>query len=111
MFGHHGVFAQENAVGAEFDVWLEASLPSGAACDTDSIDDTISYAGLYGLLAAEFAVPSALLEHLAKRIAMSVKGRWPQVEAVKVKVCKIAPPIPSFQGSASVTYTWRKRQL
>lgn len=108
LFGRHGVFAQENAVGAEYDVWVDVSLPPVAACDTDALGDTISYAGLYELLATEFAEPSALLEHLTKRIAMSIASRWPQVEAVKVKVCKIAPPIPAFQGSASVTYTWRK---
>lgn len=103
LYGHHGVFPQEKKVGAEFEVWVDFTFPCPAGCYSDCLADTVSYADLYDVVRQEFAIPSELLEHLVKRIADAVSQRWPVFSSLSVKVRKIAPPIPSFQGSASVS--------
>lgn len=104
LYGYHGVFPQERAVGAEYRVWIDLSVPVPPGCITDSLEGTVSYADVYEVLVREFEVPSALLEHLVYRFTHRLKSRWPQILASKVKIMKAAPPIPRFQGSASVTY-------
>ena len=103
LYGHHGVFPQEKKVGAEFEVWVDLTLPCPDGCDTDCLADTVSSADLYELVREEFARPSDLLEHLVKCLVETVSQRWPGFSLLSVKVRKVAPPIPSFQGSASVS--------
>lgn len=103
LYGYHGVFGQERAVGAEFVVWIDITVPCPAGCETDDIAGTISYADVYDVMKREFDVPSDLLEHLAARVAQALRGRWPFIKSLVVKIRKVAPPIPGFQGAASVT--------
>lgn len=108
MFGNHGVFVQEQTVGAEYEVSIVITMPPPAGCDTDLLDNTLSYAQLYESLKREFAIHSDLIEHLAKRIAIAITDTWPYILSAEIKITKLAPPIPSFQGSAAVKYTWRR---
>lgn len=107
LYGYHGVFGQERTVGAEFEAWVDITVPCPEGCETDKLEGTISYADVYEVLKAEFDRPSDLLEHLVARVAKAVRCRWPQLLSLTVKIRKVAPPIPGFQGSASVTMNFR----
>lgn len=102
LYGCHGVMEQERRVGNEFrlDLSVECAAPEG--CRTDSVEGTVSYADLYDVAVAEFAVPSALLEHVAHRITDSIERRWPQLTRIEVRIAKLTPPISGFAGTASV---------
>ena len=70
--------------------------------ETDSVDDTISYADVLQVVKREMAQTSKLLEHVAGRIARAVIAEFPGVEAVKVKVVKENPPIGANCDGAGV---------
>lgn len=103
MHGHHGVFEQERRVGAEFEMDVEIHMPPVVGCSTDLIDDTVSYADIYEVVNKEFKIPSDLLEHVVERVADAICNKWQAISYVKVKLTKLAPPIPCFNGKASVT--------
>ena len=60
------------------------------------------YAELYDILKAEIAVPSRLLEHVAGRIVRSIADRYPQVDAIHVRLAKDNPPMGADCRGAGV---------
>ena len=102
FYANHGVFLQENLVGNEYVVNLKMKLDLGKAGMTDNLDDTVSYADVYNIIKKEMEVPSKLLEHVAKRMILSIKGRFPQIDEIEVKLSKRNPPIGGQLDYASV---------
>lgn len=100
--GNHGVFPQERTVGNDFQVDLKVAIPMPAGIEHDELDDTISYADLYDVLKSEFDIPSRLLEHVCLRVAKKIRQRWPLVQSGEIKIVKLTPPIPGFNGQAAV---------
>ena len=98
----HGVMPQERTVGADFTVSLRVEYDFSRAVETDDLADTISYADLYNILKAEIAVPSRLLEHVAGRIVRSIADRYPQVDAIHVRLAKDNPPMGADCRGAGV---------
>lgn len=126
MYGFHGVFPQEQKVGAEYRLWVTAearefsgaadsgfarsSAPAGVSGTvSDELADTVSYADIYEVVKLEFGRPAKLIEHLACRIASHLLDSFPPLQNVDVKIVKVAPPIPGFAGSASVRYFWKNK--
>ena len=102
LHAFHGVFEQETAVGNDFRIDIEVEVPVTDGMRADSLDGTLSYADLYEVCVAEFATPSRLLEHVALRIADALRSRYPQILSGHLCISKLHPPIPRFDGSASV---------
>lgn len=106
FYARHGVMAQEKTVGNEFTVDLSVRVPVSDGARHDELEGTVSYADVYDMLSEVMKVPSATLEHLCLRIASVMKTCFPDVTGGEVTVTKVAPPIPGFSGSASVSYTF-----
>ena len=102
LYAFHGVEEQERSVGAWFTVSVRLQYNISRAMETDSVDDTISYADVLQVVKREMAQTSKLLEHVAGRIARAVIAEFPGVEAVKVKVVKENPPIGANCDGAGV---------
>lgn len=103
FFATHGVFAEEEKTGNEFEVNLSLTVPApeeGAV----TIQNTINYADVYQLVNAHFCRREALLESIAVSIAGSLKEAFPLLQSVSVQIAKLHPPIAAFTGSVSVTY-------
>ncbi len=104
LYAHHGVMEQERKVGGDFTVDLVLHLN----CATDAIlhDDlsaTVNYAEAYAVVHEEMSHPSALLEHVAGRIASHLLERFPLVESLEVSVTKVNPPMGADCDGASFT--------
>lgn len=99
----HGVMEQERRVGNDFEVSLTVEYPFEKALESDNLDDTLNYAQLYDVIAAEMQQPSKLLEHVAGRIVGAVKSRFPLVKGGTVSVAKLTPPIKGEMVSVAVT--------
>lgn len=107
LHARHGVFAQEHTVGNDFEVSVRvvATVGADSYCH-DNLDATISYADVIGIIRAQMAQSSALLENVAWRIATALRAMSPRVVKVTVEVAKLAPPVPSVSlTSASVSVT------
>ena len=62
----------------------------------------MNYALVYQTVQREMAIPSRLLECVAKRIIDAVKAEFPPVTSVKVRVCKLNPPLGGQMDHVSV---------
>jgi len=102
FYAHHGVYEQETCVGNVYIVNLKIKLDLQKAAVTDNLEDTVSYADVYETVKREMEIPSRLLEHVAKRIILSIKSQFPQIKQVEIKLSKRNPPIGGQMDYASV---------
>lgn len=100
---YHGCYDLEQIVGNRFtvDVRIEADLTEAAV--TDDVNRSINYLTVYGIVAAQMAVKSRILENVAKRIVDAVYAGFPECLKVTVKVSKLAPPLGGKIAEVSVT--------
>jgi dihydroneopterin aldolase len=106
VYAHHGHLPEEHVLGQRFvlDVTLELNLrPAGAS---DALEDTLNYAEVCDTLAAwvkekRFCLLEALAEHLARGLLQ----RYGVLQAVRLRVTKLHPPMPYvLQGVAAQVY-------
>ena len=102
FYAFHGVMPQERRVGGWFTVTLRVGYDWSRAMETDNVADTLNYAELYKLVDREMAVPSALLEHVAGRIAKTVKTHFPDITSLDLWVTKENPPMGADCRGAGV---------
>ena len=94
FYAYHGLLPQERVVGGHYRVDVELSLtPPLRALTEDVIDDTVNYAEVYALIRHQMEQPVNLLEHLVHRITQGLYAQFPQIQAVKLSVTKVTPPI------------------
>ncbi len=106
FYAYHGVMKQERCVGNDYEVSLRVDVPVQRAMDSDDVNDTVDYARLYALVAAEMEHPSSLLEHVAGRILRSIETQYPTVEGGRLRIAKLSPPIAGEVGEAAVIVEW-----
>lgn len=94
FYAYHGVLPQERIVGGHYRVDVELVItPPLRALTEDVLDDTVNYADAYALIRQQMDQPVNLLEHLANRITEALYAQFPQIEAVKLQITKVTPPI------------------
>lgn len=98
----HGVMPQERLVGARFTVSIEAAVRFDEALLTDRLEGTVSYADIHQAVKEEMAIPSALLEHVAGRIARRLFHDFPLITALKLELMKQNPPMGADIPAAGV---------
>lgn len=102
LYAFHGVLPQERVVGGDYSVDLRVHYNISRAIETDRLEDTISYADLCALIQREMAQPSALLEHVAGRMAQAIIRAYPQVEKIWIRITKQNPPMSADCDGAGV---------
>jgi len=90
---YHGVLDQERITGNDYVVDCRIKYNIDKAMTSDDLDDTISYADVFGIISQEMSVPSQLIERVCGRIGDRLFRRFPTVEAVSLKVIKKNPPM------------------
>lgn len=102
FFAHHGCFREEQIIGTRFVVDVYIETETSEAEMSDDLHKTVNYQAVYGLVKEEMEIRSKLLEHVARRILDRIRKDFPQVEACRVKVSKLNPPVGGKVGSVSV---------
>jgi dihydroneopterin aldolase len=102
---YHGCFDYERSEGGEYTVDFSATLDLQRAAQSDDLADTVDLEEVYYIIEREMMVPSSLIEHVATRIASSLKEEFPQLLSVTVRLTKLTPPLPGPADSSSVTIT------
>lgn len=103
FYSYHGCMEQETKIGGEYMVDVVISTDLNPSADSDNLDQTVDYCAVWKLVSKEMETPSKLIEHVCKRIIVSLKENLSLIEAVEVKVTKFAPPIDGDCQSVSVT--------
>ena len=92
--GHLGAGAEERALSQLVEVDLEVEADLSAAARSDSLEDSVDYAPLIELTRRTVEDGSfALLERLAGAIAEAVLAADARIEALTVRVRKLALPM------------------
>ena len=90
-----GVPEAERAVAQPIELDLDLEVDLHDAAGSDSVDDTVDYGAVAGVVAdAVEAASVALLERLAAVVADAVLDHDPRCQAVTVAVRKLRPPVP-----------------
>lgn len=106
FYSFHGVYNHETRDGNEFgvDLLVKYKTSTNRYMLTDTLNYTISYADLYSIVKREMETPKKLMETVAVEICNKIKENFPFCLLIECKITKFNPPIPSFIGSASVTF-------
>lgn len=102
IYAYHGVLPEENTIGTYYILNVEIHTDLWKAADSDDLKDTISYADINDIIHDEMKIKSKLLEHVAGRIISKVHEKFPQIDYIKLKITKTAPPMKGEMKGASI---------
>ncbi|RED92641.1 dihydroneopterin aldolase [Marinoscillum furvescens] len=103
FYARHGYYEEERKIGNKYSVDVHLELDFGEAALDDKLEGTVNYERVYELVAEVMSIDAMLLEHLAGKMIKQLKGAFPQVTRVEVKVSKYNPPIKGLCHRAVVT--------
>ena len=93
FYAFHGAEPQEAIVGSWYTVSIAMKTDATLAVQSDDLSGTINYAKVTEVIKQQMEIRSALLEHVAGRIAQSLLDGFPAISSLTVKVCKEHPPV------------------
>lgn len=106
LFAYHGVNPEEKEEGQEFLIDIYASVSLCVPCNTDNVDDTVSYAKIIKTVRRVFTENKYdLLEKAAQVIADAVLGEYEKISEVTVCVKKPFAPVKADIEYAAVEIT------
>lgn len=106
LYAYHGVLPQENRVGAEYTIDLRLKTDFTRAAETDRLEGTVNYAGVFNAVKKEMGIPSQLLEHVAWRIAKRLLDDFPTISEVNIALYKQNPPMGADCSRVGVEATY-----
>ncbi|MDY0410020.1 dihydroneopterin aldolase [Virgibacillus soli] len=103
FYGYHGLFPEENKLGQRFQVNVELYTNLKKAGESDNMEDSIHYGHVYDIIRkiVEGEVKN-LLEAVAEHIAKDLLASFELLQACRVNVVKLDPPIPGHFGPVAV---------
>ena len=94
VFAYHGVNPEEKRDGQNFVLDITAFVDLDAACRSDRLEDTVSYAKIIKTASRVMREASCnLLERAAQRVAEQIFAEYPAVERLQVLLSKPEAPI------------------
>lgn len=102
IYAYHGVLPEENIIGTYYILNTELHTDLWKAAESDDLNDTISYADINDIIHEEMKIKSKLLEHVAGRIIAALHKKFPQIDYIKLKITKTAPPMKGEIRGASI---------
>ena len=102
VFGRHGCSEEERKQAQLFIVDTELELDLSRAGKTDDLGDTVDYSTVLGdIKKIVGGTPRNLIETVAQDICNILLKKYLLLEAVKIVIRKVAPPIgEKFSGAA-----------
>lgn len=93
IYAYHGCLPEEEKIGGHYEVDVHITTDFQGAAQQDDLLKTVDYVVVNTIVKREMAIRSKLIEHVGQRIVNSIKAEIKSVNALKVKVTKICPPI------------------
>jgi|SRR5699024_4646312 len=94
FYGYHGLFPEENKLGQRFNVDLNLYLSLLEAGKTDDMNKSIDYGRVFEVVQDTVeGEPKKLIEAVAQSIADKLLVTFPLLQACRIKVKKLDPPI------------------
>ena len=94
MFAYHGVNPEEKEAGQLFVIDLAAELDLSVPCQTDDVNDTVSYAKITKTVIACFTAEKYdLIERAAEVVCQTVLRQYKKIKAVEITLKKPEAPV------------------
>ena len=94
LFAYHGVNPEKKEDGQMFVIDLSADLSLDAPCNTDNVDDTVSYAKVIKTVRRVFSAEKYdLIEKAAQVVADAVLEEYKAIQTVTVTLKKPFAPV------------------
>ncbi|WP_035871070.1 dihydroneopterin aldolase [Cucumibacter marinus] len=103
FYGYHGVMLEENSLGQRFRLDIECGVDLSTACQSDDVNQTISYVDIFSVIQTAFEERRfKLIEALAQHIADRLFDSFEHFEWVRIRVRKPEAPIPVVVGEFAI---------
>lgn len=104
FYGYHGVLKEENVLGQRFRASVSLAVDIKKAGQTDDLDATVSYVGVYEICQSIIeGQPYKLIEAVAENVAQEILRSYDgQVFGCRVEIIKPDPPIPGHYKEVAV---------
>ncbi|ACB53768.1 dihydroneopterin aldolase [Crocosphaera subtropica ATCC 51142] len=107
-YGYTGYLPEEQVLGQWFEVDLILGVDLKDAGISDNLDDTSDYRQAIAIVKNHIKTTKvALIEKLTEMIAQEILS-LPNVNHVRIRLTKLAPPIPDFPGNITIDITRKK---
>ena len=93
VYAFHGCLEEEALIGGNYSINVAMRTDFLEAAQTDELSKTINYVDVNRIVAEEMAIRSKLIEHVGQRIVSRLLDEIKEIDALRVKVIKICPPI------------------
>ena len=103
IFAFHGVNPEEKENGQNFVLDISAELDLSVPCQTDRVEDTVSYAKIIKTVNAVFTAEKYdLLEKAAQTVCDAILKQYKKIRAAEVTLKKPEAPIKADFGYVAV---------
>ena len=103
VYGHHGVFPEENTLGQKFVISAHLHVDTRTAGKTDDLEQSVDYGSVCHVIHDVVSKETyKLIESVAERIAEEVLNQFSLVQQIRVEVKKPWAPIGLPVAYASV---------
>lgn len=102
VYAQHGCLDEEAVIGGKYMIDAILHVDVKRAAHYDDLDLTIDYVRVTEIVQKEMAIRAKLIETVGYRILNSLQNEFPQADAIRLRLTKIAPPIPGQVGSVSI---------
>lgn len=104
FFGYHGVLREETVLGQRFRASVSLAVDIKRAGETDNLEDTVSYVGVYDICKEIIeGQPLKLIEAVAESVANRILAQYEgAVFGCRVEIIKPDPPIPGHYKEVAV---------
>ena len=102
VHANHGCLEEEAVIGGKYliDAVFHVSVKEAALFD--DLTMTIDYVEVTNIVRREMAIRSKLIEAVGYRILNALKARFTGADSIRIKLTKVAPPIPGQVESVSI---------
>ncbi len=109
LFAYHGVNPEEKENGQTFYIDLDYYLDLSKACESDCLDDTVSYAKAVKTIRRVFTGKSYdLIEKAAQRVCEALFEEFEEIQRIDITLKKPEAPVKAEFDYMAVSLT-RKR--
>lgn len=107
FFAYHGFYPEEQIVGTEFLLDIEAEMEVFSAGE-DEIANTINYERLFHIASAEMSIPRKLIETVAHNILDKVRHEFLAAQFIRVKIRKMNPPMGGEIRNSAIELVFKR---
>lgn len=107
FYAFHGFYPEEQVIGSVFYVDVDAEFEQADSSE-DELGNTINYEELFTIVKTEMNNSSKLIETVAERILSVTLNQFTDLQAVRVCIRKMNPPLPGEVGNSQITLSWTR---